>query len=530
MSRAGKNRTQDDSITLDGSSLSLKDVEQVSRHAATVHFSIDAIAKVKNSSDTVSRLSSADQPFYGVNTGFGIFAQERISSDNAGEVSRNLILSHAVAMGPPFPDETTRSAMLIRANTLSRGESGVRPQVIQALIEMLNRGVTPIIPSQGSLGSSGDLSYLAHLGLVLADVTDANNPHQSGQARFDSQVLSGEEAMKSAGIERIILGPKEGLALTNGATFSAGITALALIDARRLLHASEIAAAMTYEALLGVKDALDARIHESRPHPGQMQTAARMRDYLSDSTLIGSSDRIQDAYSLRCTPQIIGPAWEALDFCSNVITREINATTDNPLIFGDEVLSGGNFHGQPIGMVADFMKIALAEVSNLSERRTYRLLAAHTNAGLPPMLIADPKKIGLYSGLMMLQYTAASLCLENQALATPASIHSLPTSAGQEDHNANAAVAARHFAAIVENMYRVLAIEFICAAQALELRLIEHKSKRAGDLTQNVFDLIRTVSSFVANERPMSKDIAAVASLIQNGEIHAAVGIRDAML
>jgi histidine ammonia-lyase len=517
-------------ITLTGSALSLRDLYQVAYHDARVAMSPEALSTIQQNASVIDQLSTSDQPIYGVNTGFGIFADQRIEPEYAAEISRNLILSHAVGIGPPFSREITRAAMLIRANTLSRGHSGVRPQIIQGLIKMLNEGVTPLIPSQGSLGSSGDLAPLAHLVLVLADVTDENNLDQSGYALFEDQTVTGAEAMQAAGIDRVILGPKEGLALTNGATFSAAITALALVDARRLLYTTELATAMTFEALRGNPQALDPRIHIARSHPGQIQSAKRILQYLTGSSLIGATGKVQDAYSLRCSPQIIGPAWEALDFSMEIITREVNATTDNPLIFDREVLSGGNFHGQPIGMVADFMKIALSEVSNLSERRTYRLLAAHTNAGLPPMLISDPSKIGLFSGLMMLQYTAASLCLENQSLVTPASTRSLPTSAGQEDHNANSATAARHLADIVTNMYAIVAIELICAAQALELRLAENTSHSCGRAIKNVHECIRSASPFVDFERPMSEDIKVVATLIQSGAILAAAGLEDAVL
>jgi histidine ammonia-lyase len=517
-------------ITLTGSNLSLRDIDQVARHNARVEISTSALKTIQASADVIKQLAGADQPIYGVNTGFGIFANKRIKAEETTEISRNLILSHAVAIGTPLSEHVTRAAMLIRANTLSRGHSGVRPQIIKCLIEMLNKGVTPLVPSQGSLGSSGDLALLAHMVLVLANLTDENDKSQSGQASFNKQIMSGVEAMKKAEINRVTLGPKEGLALTNGATFSAGIVALALMDAKRLLFATEIATAITYDALLGVPGALDARIHEVRLHPGQIDTAQRIRNYLEGSTLVGSTSKIQDAYSLRCTPQIVGPTWEALNFASTLITREINAVTDNPLLFDHEVLSGGNFHGQPIGMVADFLKISLTEVCNLSERRTYRLLAAHTNEGLPPMLISDPSKVGLYSGLMMLQYTAASLCLENQALATPSSTQSIPTSAGQEDHNANSATAARHLADIVANMHAIVAIELLCAAQALELRLSDKSHLRAGKATARALECVRTVSSYVDTERPMAGDIEAVVDLISSGSLLRYVGVTEAML
>lgn len=518
------------SINLTGSTLSLSEVDQVSRHHALVEISSSALNSIQKSAESITHLANSSQPIYGVNTGFGIFANKRIDPEQTSEISRNLILSHAVALGTPLSEDITRAAMLIRANTLSRGHSGVRPQIIRTLIDMLNKGVTPIVPSQGSLGSSGDLALLAHMVLVLANVTDENEKSQSGQAQFRGQIMSGIEAMKAAGIPRVILGPKEGLALTNGATFSAGIVALALIDAKRLLFATEIASAMTFDALQGVTSALDARIHEARLHPGQINTARRLRNYLEGSTLVDSSNKVQDAYSLRCTPQIVGPSWEALEFANALISREINAVTDNPLLFDREVLSGGNFHGQPIGMVADFIKIALTEVCNLSERRTYRLLAAHTNEGLPPMLISNPRKVGLYSGLMMLQYTAASLCLENQALSTPSSTQSIPTSAGQEDHNANSATAARHLANIVSNMQAIVAIELLCAAQALEIRLAEKTQLSAATATSRALECVRSVSPFVNTERPMAGDIEAVVELISSGSLLRYVDVPEAML
>jgi histidine ammonia-lyase len=525
-SSVGKSRK----IELTGKTLNLNDIDLVAKHHAKVTLSSSAIQQIEDSAKVVSELFKTDQPVYGVNTGFGVFSNKRIAPELTNAISRNLVLSHAVAVGPPLPEAVVRAAMLIRANTLSQGHSGVRLEIIESLLAMLNQGVTPIVPSQGSLGSSGDLALLAHLVLVLADVTDENNPAQSGNATYQGNIMTGQEAMQAAQIPRPVLGPKEGLALTNGATFSAGIVALDLIDARKLLLTTELAAAMTFDALLGVPDALDPRVHAARLHPGQIGTAERMLKYLNGSDLIGSLDKIQDAYSLRCTPQIIGPTWEAWQFSNNVIQREVNAVTDNPIIFDNVVLSGGNFHGQPVGMVADFMKIALTEISNLSERRTYRLLAADKNEGLPPMLIPDPSNVGLHSGLMMLQYTAASLCLENQVLATPSSTHSLPTSAGQEDHNANATTATRHLGMIINNMFSIVAIELICAAQALDIRLSMGKDLKAGKTVRLALKQIRGVSAFVHSERPMAADIDAVAELIRSGTLLESAGIDDAML
>ncbi|HSB90615.1 MAG TPA: histidine ammonia-lyase [Anaerolineales bacterium] len=508
--------TDTDTIFLDGAHLTLDNIRSVARAAPHIRLRPEARARVEDSARLVARLVANPTPVYGVNTGFGIFANRRIEGDALTELSRNLILSHAVGFGEPFSIPVVRAAMLIRANTLALGLSGVRPEIIDCLMQMLERGVTPVIPSQGSLGSSGDLAPLAHLGLVM---TGGDDPERSGQAWFDFNRLSGHEAMRAAGIGTVQLGPKEGLALTNGATFAAALLSLACLEARDCLHGAVSAAALSMEALLGCSAALDEALHTARPHPGQSRVAAEMRALTRGSTLLDSGDQVQDAYSLRCTPQVVGPAWDILEFCERVVQREINSATDNPLLLGDTAISGGNFHGEPVGQAADFLKIALAEVGAISERRCFRLLSSHTNAALPAMLVARPEAAGLQSGFMMLQYTAASLVLENQNLASPASVLSLPTSADQEDHNANATTAARQLLSLTANLRRILAIELLVAAQALDLRLRAAPDRHPGSATAALHATIRGEASFAEGDDLRLPELERIDALIAQGEI-----------
>jgi histidine ammonia-lyase len=465
----------------------------------------------------VEGIIAEDRPVYGINTGFGIFADRRISKEDAATLSRNLIISHAVATGPDLPLEVVRAAMLIRANTLAKGYSGIRPLVVETLVEMLNRGVTPLIPSQGSLGSSGDLAQLSHLALVFT--TDEKDLEaESGWADFKGKRMSGKAAMAAAGIPRIILGAKEGLAVNNGATFSAAIGALAAHDADILLTTASVALSMSLEAMLGVITAFDPRIHMARNHRGQALVAEQVRELTRGSSLLGAEGRIQDAYSMRCAPQVQGAAVDALIFIRERIEGEINAATDNPLIFGPgEALSGGNFHGEPIGMVMDFLSIALTEVAGISERRTFRLTDGKLNAGLPPMLVDKPEDAGLNSGMMMPQYTAASLVLESQALASPDSVYSLPTSAEQEDHNANSMTAARHARRILTNTAHVLAIEIYCAARGIDLRLRQNPEAKMGPGVSAAYELVRERVPYQAGDAWWGPEIEIVHKLVSNG-------------
>jgi histidine ammonia-lyase len=501
-------------IIIDGTHLTIEDVVRVARFAEPVGLSPEARERMQLSRDWVMAIAASPRAVYGINTGFGIFADQRIPPSASALLSRNLILSHAVATGPELPAEVVRAAMLIRANTLAIGHSGARPEIVETLLSMLNAGVVPVVPSQGSLGSSGDLAPLSHLALVFTtDESDLES--ESGWAYYQNQRLTGKAAMQAAGIERLVLGPKEGLAINNGATFSAALGALTVYDSRRLLDLAEISLSMSLEAMLGVSAAYDQRVHAARRHPGQMAVAASVRRLTEGSTLIDADGRIQDAYSLRCAPQVQGSARDTWEYAFQVIEREINAVTDNPLLFGpEEALSGGNFHGEPVGMVMDFLSIAIAEVGAIAERRIFRLTDGKLNAGLPPMLVDSREAAGLNSGMMMPQYTAASLVLENQTLANPDSVHSLPTSAEQEDHNANSLTAARHTRQILDNTLHIIAIEIYCAARAIDLRLRMAPEARLGKGVQRAYRFVRLHIPYRAGDAWWGPEIEQLKSLI----------------
>lgn len=506
-------------IEIDGHSLSLEEIQLVSSGREEVILSQESTLKINQSREWVERIIQHGTPVYGINTGFGIFADKKISRKEIQSLNRNLILSHAVGTGDNLPVEVVRAAMLIRANTLAKGYSGVRLVLINTLLDMLNKGIHPSIPSQGSLGSSGDLAPLSHLGLVLSTDQQDLEEH-SGYATYQGKTYSGKEAMAKAGIPRIILEEKEGLALNNGATFSAAIASLVCAETENLLAIAEIALSLSLESLQGISCAFDPRIHESRQHPGQIRFAKRILALTQGSTLLDSTDRVQDAYSLRCSPQVHGPVYETLDFAANVIHREVNAATDNPLLFPDgEAISGGNFHGEPVGMVMDFIAIALSEIAGISERRVYRLTDGRLNGDLPPMLVDNHQAAGLNSGMMMPQYTAASLVLENRALASPDSIYSLPTSASQEDHNANAMTASRHALQVVNNTRHILAIELYTAARALDLRLRAHPELRPGKGSAAAHKIIRDKVPYQPGDTLWGPEIEQVRSLIENGQL-----------
>jgi histidine ammonia-lyase len=503
-------------LYIDGSGLSPEDVVQVARHGERVALTNHAFQAIQKSREDLESVLETDRPVYGINTGFGIFADQRIPQSDSATLSRNLIISHAVGTGPDLPEEVVRAAMLVRANTLAKGFSGVRVEIVQTLLEMLNAGITPVVPSQGSLGSSGDLCPLSHMALVFT--TDAaDRAEDSGTAVYQGKVMDGKTAMKEAGLPRIILGPKEGLAVNNGATFSAAIAAIAAVDAAYLLDVADYGLSMTLEAVMGCMAAFDSRLHIARGHPGQIYVAQHVKTITAGSTLVDSSGRIQDAYSLRCAPQVMGAARDTLAFVYGVAEREINAATDNPLIFGpDEVLSGGNFHGEPVGMAMDYLGIAMCEVAAISERRIFRLTDAKLNAGLPAMLVDQPEAAGLNSGLMMPQYTAASLVLENQTLAGPDSVRSLPTSAEQEDHNANSMTAARHAREILINTAHVLAIELYSAARAIDLRLRGRPDARLGAGSGAVYRRLRQEVAYQPGDAWWGPEIQRVHEMINS--------------
>ena len=457
-------------LTIGDKPLTIEEIAKVSYEKEICKIGVKSIENINLSNDRLNKILLNDKPVYGINTGFGVFANKSIKDNQLKKLNRNLILSHAVGTGEPISEEIVRAAMLVRVNTLAKGFSGIRLEVINAIVEALNKKVRPVIPSQGSLGSSGDLCPLSHLALVFStDEEDLES--ESGFVVLDGQLMSGKQAMHITGIPRVILEPKEGLALNNGATFSVAIMALAVYEAKYLLGVANKAISLTLEALQGCPDAFDDRIHAARGLDGQINVAREISMLFAGSTFVGSTNRVQDAYSLRCAPQIHGSVLDTIGFVESIVEKEINAATDNPLIFEPaDAKSGGNFHGEPVALVADYLGIALAELGAVSERRIYRMTDEKMNNGLPSMLVGSSEFEGLNSGIMILQYTAASLVLENQTLATPDSIHSLPTSGGQEDHNANAMTAAKHTLLIVNNLRHILSIELYAAARGIDLR------------------------------------------------------------
>lgn len=509
-----------------GDSLSLADVIRVARANAPVALAPSARVRVAASRSWVEQLVARGEPVtYGINTGFGVFANVHISSAQARELMRNLILSHAAGVGEPLPPEAVRAAMLIRASALAQGFSGVRVELIETLIAMLNRGVLPIVPSKGSVGASGDLAPLSHLALVLS--TDpADRDDESGRAFFDGELLSGKQAMAHAAIPRLILEAKEGLALNNGTAVSTALAALASADAHNLVAHAALAVSLTLEAVRGASAAFDARLHLAAHHRGQQDIAARIRALTRDSALLDRAHRVQDAYSIRCAPQVIGAAADAIAYAVARLEEEFAAATDNPLVFpGDSLqsgtgvaLSGGNFHGESVAMAAAFLSLAVAELGSLSERRTFRLLDAKLNDGLPMMLV---ERGGLHSGLMLAHVTAAALASENKTLAHPDVLDSIPTSANQEDHVPMAMNAARHLREIVWNTERILAIELLTAAQAIDLRLRNLGSGPdiLGAGTHIAFDRLRAHIPFLSADRLLDRDLNAAAQLVHDGTL-----------
>jgi histidine ammonia-lyase len=514
-------------LALDGSSLTIDGVVDVARQGRGVRLDDGAAARVAECRAWVDQVVARGQPVvYGVNTGFGVFANVNVDSRDAARLSRNLILSHAVGMGNPLPEDVVRAAMLVRANTLALGHSGVRVETLNTLIAMLNAGVHPIVPEIGSLGASGDLAPLSHLVLVMSRGEDGGSlEDESGEALYRGFRMSGAAAMQQAGLERVVLGAKEGLALNNGATFSAAMGALLVADAERLVRTSEIVMAMTLEAVRGVSNAFDERLHRARRHTGQMKTAAQIRRLVAGSALIDAGHRVQDAYSLRCTPQVVGAVRHIVAGARATIEDEINAATDNPLLFldvlgDDKALSGGNFHGEPIAFALDFIGIAIAEVASLAERRIFRLTDPNLNDGLPAMLVEGG---GLNSGFMLAQYTAAALVADNKVLAHPDSVDSIPTSADQEDHISNSMNAGRHAWQILRNVERVVGIELVTAAQALDFRLRADPTVKLGAGTAAAYARVRHDIQHLDRDRLMYPDLEHGAELVRSGEIVRAV-------
>lgn len=525
-----------DEILIDGYHLTLDDLVRIARNAQIgLKISSDAKTRMRKSRAWVEKIQKKGEPvIYGINTGFGSQAIVSISKEKLRELQRNLIVSHAAGTGAPLKIEAARAMMLLRANTLARGFSGIRVEVVQTLLDMLQKEVIPWIPEQGSLGASGDLAPLSHLALVLTRGIDDDREGESGQAYIrDGEngnwtLCPGKTAMQRAGLKRHILEAKEGLALNNGTQMSTAILALACYDAKKLLGIADVAMAMSLEALEGISSAFRAEVHELRPHPGQQATAANIRLLTAGSKLLDRGfERVQDAYSLRCHPQVISGIRDTLAFVEKTIVCEMNSTSDNPLVFPDmesenKAISGGNFHAQPIAFAADFLSIVLCEIGNISERRIFRLSDKNLNNGLPSFLITNP---GLESGLMIAQYTAASLVSENKSLAHPASIDSIPSCENQEDHVSMAPIAARKARMIMDNIEKIVAIELIYAAQALELKLNRESQKidtspedLFGKGTAAAFRFIRRHIDFMEHDRPVYRDIEKGVRLIRNSD------------
>lgn len=490
-------------IQLDGESLTLEQLEAVVRTGEQAAAAPNAIERVARSREVIEDKVKKGTRVYGVTTGFGKFSDTLIPSEAARKLQLHLLRSHACAVGRPLPPSTVKAMLLLRANALAKGCSGVTAGTLNLLLDVLNRGIVPVVPSQGSLGASGDLAPLAHLALVLVG---------EGEAWYGDQRLPGGEALRRAGLKPAVLEAKEGLALINGTQAMTAIGSLAALEAESLAGLADGIAALTFEALRGIPAAFTPDSHLARPYPEQRLVAERLLALLRGSFLTTAPGelRTQDAYSLRCIPQVHGAVRQVLGYVREKLRIEINSATDNPLVFAEtgDIVSGGNFHGQPIAFAMDFLGIGMAELAGISERRTERLVNPLLN-DLPAFLSPDP---GLQSGMMILQYTAASLVSENKTLAHPASVDSIPSSGNQEDHVSMGTTAARHAAQIIGNAYKVLAIEAICAAQAAEIR----GADKLAPATRRLLAAIRAVVPPLTEDRAMSGDIERLARAMKS--------------
>jgi histidine ammonia-lyase len=485
----------------------LQELEAVARGATPPPLDDTDRARIAAGRAVVEQALQSGATVYGVTTGFGQLESVRIAPADAAQLQINLLRSHAVGSGPPLPGEIVRGMLLLLASSLRKGHSGVREQVVELVLQLLDQNVTPVIPSKGSVGSSGDLAPLAHLGLVLIG---------EGEATYDGETLSGHEALRRAGLEPVQLAPKEGLAIINGTHLMAAAGALAIRDARRLLDAAIVAVALSLEAFKGSTVPFDPRLHELRGQRGPADVAQRLKRLLDGSPVVASHadcGRVQDPYTLRCAPQVLGAVADALDYVQQAIERELDAVTDNPLVFPTEgdILSGGNFHGQPLSLPLDHLALAACELASFSERRTYALLSP-SYAGLPPFLTPKP---GLSSGLMIAQYASAALVNENQVLAHPAGAGSIPTSAGQEDFNSMGALAALKARTAIENAAQVIATELVCAVQGLEF----HRPLQSTAQLEAAAAKVRAHVPRVEQDRSLAAELAGLAEALRTGEV-----------
>jgi histidine ammonia-lyase len=498
-------------VTIDGGPFDIDQVLAVARGEAQVALADTVAARMTPARALVERVVAENRTVYGITTGFGAMARTRIEAGEAAALQASLVRSHAAGVGPPLPTELVRAMLLLRARTLAQGHSGVRPLIVERLVEMLRRDLLPVVPAQGSVGASGDLAPFAHLALPVIG---------EGSVWRHGVVVPAAEALAVEGLAPIVLEPKEGLSLLNGTEGMLAMGVLGLGRARRLADAADVACAMSIEALLASARPFQPRLHELRPHPGQGVSASRIAALIAGSE-IGASHAddfvhaVQDAYSLRCAPQVHGAARDVLTFAADTFTRELGAVADNPIVFatadGDgEVVSGGNFHGQPLAFALDFMAIAVTELGSISERRTDRILDPDRSSGLTPFLGVRP---GLNSGYMLAQYTAAALVAENRVLSHPASVESIPTSGLQEDHVSMGWGAGRKLEGVLTNTARVVAVEMLCAAQGIEQR----RPLRPAAGTAAAVAGVRAVVPSLTDDRPVGPDIEAVAAAIEEG-------------
>lgn len=497
-----------DEVIIRGQALTSAEVLAVARHHAPVSLDDSSLARINAARRVIDRMADEGQKVYGVTTGFGHLSRVRIPHEQLPDLQHNLLRSHSAGVGEPLSEDVTRAMMLLLAASLARGNSGVRVEVVELLLSMLNARFYPVIPSRGSVGASGDLAQLAHLGLTLIG---------EGEVIYRGEHVAGKTALAQAGLTPLYLQAKEGLALINGTHLMEAIAILALADAQTLLRAAEVACAMSIEGLMGSHIPLDPRIHERRGQVGQKVAAARLLALVQESEInISHQDcpRVQDPYTMRCAPQVLGAVRDALEYCAGVFECELGAVTDNPLVFPEDgdVLSGGNFHGQPLALALDTMALAITQLASFSERRIYNLMGPHDwdENGAPLFLSPNP---GLNSGFMIVQYVAAALTNEIKVLAHPASIDSIPTSAGMEDFNSMGATSAHKMLRILEQAYQIVAIEFMCAAQMLDFRL----PLKPGRGARQAFAITRSYVAKLENDRSMAPDIARLAHALKEG-------------
>jgi histidine ammonia-lyase len=491
--------------------MTLDDLVSISRRGTTVQLTTESERRIKNARELIEQWIQEEKPVYGVTTGFGALSEVPISKKDTRQLQENILMSHAAGVGDMLDEETVRAVMALRIKDLARGHSGIRLETVHHLITMLNRGVCPVVPEKGSVGASGDLAPLAHLSLVLIG---------QGEAFFKGRRISGLDALKQCGLKPIRLEAAEGLALINGTQVMTAIGGLSVYDALELSKLTDIAAAMSLEVLMGSRMEFDPRIHQLRPHPGQAAAADNMYRITRNSDIVTSHKdccRVQDAYTLRCSPQVHGAGKDAITYVKKVVETEMNASTNNPLIFPEsgEFLLGGNFHGQPVALAMDFLCMAVSEFANISERRIERLVNPKLS-GLPAFLVSDG---GLNSGFMIAQYTAAALVSENKVLSHPACVDSIPTSANKEDHVSMGTISSRKCREVVKNSENVIAIELLCGAQALDL----FTNVKPGEGTLAAYTVIRTAVSHLEKDRILAKDIDTIQKLMRSGTILEAV-------